>query len=228
MKMKLLLIPLFLVLVLHFARKHQAQGLPEDTLSCLSHFKDSAALATLTVLVELPMIRVPSLALSPVTGQQGHAFIQFRVLNKKDSACECIGFYPSMQTGNVPFIRPVPGVLLDDGLHGWDAALEMPITVQQLDTALTLVRHWAAQVAYQPGRTNDISFALAVLNRFRGRDSLSLSGKAPSASALFHSLQELHAKPPFQTDRISISRGKRYTNRSYCTRSALHGQLFIL
>jgi len=155
-----------------------------------------------------------------VTGATGHSFLQLTKTNGTKSVTQVIGFTASRPLAILGVT--VPGKIVDNGQHKYNASLSMSITPAQLQTEINAINAFGSTPNYNIWTNNCVGYALGILNAVRPTTPLNIAlSEVPGSAESYQTPQGLYLalgalKQLNGTDAKNINLGViSYANISY-------------
>jgi len=181
---------------------------------------DAGAQCSVTVFADLPVDDDPSYLFNAVTGATGHSFLQLTKTNGTKSVTQVIGFTASRPLAILGVT--VPGKIVDNGQHKYNASLSMSITPAQLQTEINAINAFGSTPNYNIWTNNCVGYALGILNAVRPTTPLNIAlSEVPGSAESYQTPQGLYLalgalKQLNGTDAKNINLGViSYANISY-------------
>jgi hypothetical protein len=144
-------------------------------LKCFTDIPDDGATCSITICADLPVDDDPTANINFYNGATGHCFMELKKTNGAQSATQVIGF--TAQNPLAAIIHAdefVPGKLVDNAGHKYDASITMNVNASAFNTALNEMKSLSANLAYSITRFDCLDYDLAVFNSIRGNNPLTL------------------------------------------------------
>lgn len=139
-------------------------------MKCFSAVPDAGSSCSVTIYSDLPVNDNPSYIFNILTGATGHCFLQLSKINGSQSVTQVIGFTTSKPIAMLGF--PVPGKIVDNGMHKYNASLTLDLTPAQLTTEINAVVAMGSTPQYDLWENNCVDYALGILNAVRPSNPL--------------------------------------------------------
>ena len=147
----------------------------EAWLKCFTDISDAGASCTITICADLPVDDDPTANVNLYNGATGHCYMELKKTNGAQSVTQVIGF-----TAQDPFAAIVhgdefvPGKLVDNAGHKYDASITMNTSAEAFNRALEQMKSMSKNLAYSITRFDCLDFALDVFNSIRPNNPLIL------------------------------------------------------
>ena len=130
---------------------------------CFDNVPSNGARYAVNVLVDLPVNDNPSQVFNPTSGAVGHAFLAFTKTNGSSSVTQYIGFAATKPFAAMFLTTAVPGKLIDNESHKYNASLTIPVSAAGFDRALNATVQQDGS-SYDIANFNCVDFSLGVVN----------------------------------------------------------------
>ena len=163
----------------YYANIENSPGKPgidlDAWLKCFTNIPDDGATCSITICADLPVDNDPTANVNFYSGATGHCFMELKKTNGAQSVTQVIGF--TAQDPLAAIIHGdefVPGKLVDNAGHKYDASITMNINASAFNIALEEMKLLSANPAYSITRFDCLDFDLAVFNSIRRNNPLTL------------------------------------------------------
>lgn len=156
-------------------------------LKCFENIPDEGATCSIEIFADIPVDNDPTKLFNWQARTPGHVFLQLKKTSAdgNQSVMQNIGFYPKSNWKNILDASPVPGKMVDDGSHEFNASLLMNVNANRFSSALGKIKELSS-LNYDMDEFNCTDFALEVFNYIR--TPLQIPRYAiPGASGMFGS-----------------------------------------
>lgn len=136
-------------------------------LKCFSQIPDAGATCSIELMADIPVDSDPNKLLNWQTGSPGHVFLQISKTNGSRNVTQNIGFYPKDGWKVTLTPAPVPGKLVDNAYHEFNASLKMALSPEQLRSVIAEIIYLSRFIRYDVDEYNCADFALEVFNSVR-------------------------------------------------------------
>ena len=144
-------------------------------LKCFTDIPDAGASCSITICADLPVDDDPTANVNLYNGATGHCFMQLKKTNGAQSVTQVIGF--TAQDPLAAIVHGdefVPGKLVDNANHKYDASITMNTSADGFNHALEQMKTMSNNLAYSITRFDCLDFALDVFNSIRPNNPLLL------------------------------------------------------
>ncbi|MBS1948701.1 MAG: hypothetical protein JST47_13135 [Bacteroidetes bacterium] len=139
-------------------------------MKCFSTIPDDGATCSVTIFTDLPVNDDPEYIFNILTGATGHCFLQLTKTNGTQSVTQIVGKTTSKVVAVLGF--PVPGKIVDNSIHKYNASLTMNISPQQLQTEINSITAIGNNPRYDIWENNCVDYAVGILNKIRPSNPL--------------------------------------------------------
>ena len=144
-------------------------------IKCFTDIPDEGATCSITICADLPDDNDPGVAVNFYSGATGHTFLQLRKTNGAQSVTQIIGFTAVNAVLAIAHADEfVPGKLVDNADHKYNASITMNVNASAFNTALGHMKLLSASTSYSITRFDCLDFDLSVINSIRGNNPLVL------------------------------------------------------
>jgi hypothetical protein len=152
---------------------------------------DAGAQCAVTIFADLPVDDDPSYIFNAMSGATGHCFLQLTKTNGTQSITQIIGFTASKPLAILG--TTVPGKIVDNSLHKYNASLSLSITPAQLQTEINAINAIGSTPNYNIWTNNCVGYALGILNDVRPTNPLAIAlSPVPGSAESYQTPQGLY------------------------------------
>ena len=152
---------------------------------------DAGAKCSVTIFADLPVNDDPSYIFNAMTGATGHSFLQLTKTNGTKSVTQIIGFTASKPLAILGVT--VPGKIVDNSSHKYNASLAIDITPAQLQTEISAINAIGSTPDYNIWTNNCVGYALGIINQVRPADPLKIAlSQVPGSAESYQTPQGLY------------------------------------
>jgi hypothetical protein len=143
-------------------------------LNCFTAVPDAGATYSVNVYVDLPVNDDPTQFFNPYTGATGHVFVGLTKTGGSQSITQYMGFTADNALSAITASGAVPGKIVDNGSHKYNASLSTPVSAAEFSDAMNQLQNQSS-AEYDIVNYNCVDFALAVVNSARGEYPLTIA-----------------------------------------------------
>ena len=195
----------------------------QKIIDCFKTVADLGATCTVELYTDIPVDTDPNLYVNWQQLSPGHSFMRITKSNRGKFVSQDIGFYPQNSFKSI-LTDPVPGILVDDSKHEYNAAIKINVDFSRLASVFFYIKKFSLKSRYDIDDFNCSDFAVTVFNLARPEKRLVIpkykvpGGETAEGTTTPQALYlELKRRKLYGTDRdnIEIPNSKGYTFPSY-------------
>lgn len=192
-------------------------------INCFNAIPDAGSTCSIEIFADIPVDSDPMKLFNTESQSPGHTFIQLKKSNGSQSAIQNIGFYPETNYKSIMTTAPVPGKLVDNGVHEFNASIVMNVSPDNFKSILTEIQYLGGFIKYDIDEYNCTDFALDVFNKVRS-DKLQIptynipgginAGGTRTPQGLYNKLWQMKYSGSAEASSITIGNFKNWVAQS--------------
>ncbi|MGC4038414.1 MAG: hypothetical protein QM764_20790 [Chitinophagaceae bacterium] len=150
-------------------------------IKCFDQIADAGSTCTIELFTDIPVDNDPTKLFDWKTESPGHCFLQLKKVSGSQSVVQNIGFYPVTDYKSILTPAPVPGKLVDNSNHEFNASIKMNLTPDNFRATVNQIVYLSRFIKYDIDEYNCTDFALEVFNYKRATPLAAVKIDLPGA-----------------------------------------------